>query len=158
MKNILPIIVFSIIMTYMGMLTLRAHITTNTPQTKEPSLVSLLPKELLSTPANNVVTTAPKKNTAPVVKPTTPKTTPTIANEYTMTQVMTHNSSTSCWTVVSESVYDVTSFINKHPGGSGAIKSLCGKDGTSSFENQHDGQRRPEQELASLKIGTLKQS
>ena len=148
MKNILPIIVFSIIMTYMGMLTLRAHITTNTPQTKEPSLVSLLPKELLSTPANNVVTTAPKKNTAPVVKPTTPKTTPPLP----------HNSSTSCWTVVSESVYDVTSFINKHPGGSGAIKSLCGKDGTSSFENQHDGQRRPEQELASLKIGTLKQS
>ena len=158
MKNILPIIVFSIIMTYMGMLTLRAHITTNTPQTKEPSLVSLLPKELLSTPANNVVTTAPKKNTAPVVKPTTPKTTPTIANEYTMTQVMTHKSATSCGIGVRESVNEITAFSNKKPGGSGAIKSLCGKDGTSSFENQHDGQRRPEQELASLKIGTLKQS
>lgn len=34
---------------------------------------------------------------------------------------------------------------------------ICGKDGTSAFENQHGDDRRPANELAGLKIGTLVQ-
>lgn len=74
---------------------------------------------------------------------------------YTMAQVATHNSASSCYTAINGSVYDLTSFIYKHPGGPGAILSLCGTDGTAAFMAQHGGQGRPERELATLKIGTL---
>lgn len=75
---------------------------------------------------------------------------------YTLAEVATHKDATSCWTTISGKVYDVTAFIGRHPGGEKAILSICGKDGSSVFMNQHDGQRRPEQELTKLLIGTLK--
>jgi cytochrome b involved in lipid metabolism len=78
-----------------------------------------------------------------------------IPSGYTMADVAQHNSQSSCWTVVNGSVYDLTAFIGQHPGGPGAIVSLCGIDGTDAFTGKHGGQPRPEQELASLKIGTL---
>jgi len=78
-------------------------------------------------------------------------------NTFTMADVAQHNDINSCWFVVNGKVYDGTSWIPMHPGGEQAILSLCGRDGTSAFDNQHSGQRRPEQELASLQIGTLTQ-
>lgn len=85
---------------------------------------------------------------------TSPKET---SGTFTMGQVKTHNSGTSCYSVVNGSVYDLTQWIGKHPGGASAILSLCGKDGTQAFEQKHGGERRPESELASLKIGVLAQ-
>jgi hypothetical protein len=32
---------------------------------------------------------------------------------------------------------------------------MCGVDASSAFDAQHSGQRRPEQEFASFKIGAL---
>ena len=109
-----------------------------------------------------VVENTTQTNTTPVIPvqdtPSKTPTTPAATDEksYTLAEVQTHKDATSCWTVVAGSVYDVTSFINKHPGGAMRILSLCGTDGTSAFQGQHDGQRRPEQELAGLKIGILK--
>jgi cytochrome b involved in lipid metabolism len=82
---------------------------------------------------------------------------PTQSNTFTMADVAQHRDINSCWFVVNGKVYDGTSWIPMHPGGEQAILSLCGRDGTSAFDNQHGGQRRPEQELASLQIGTLTQ-
>jgi cytochrome b involved in lipid metabolism len=78
-------------------------------------------------------------------------TTPT----FTMTQVAAHKSSASCYTVISGEVYDLTSWISQHPGGSSAILSICGVDGTAAFNGQHGGQSRPASELAGFKIGVL---
>ncbi len=75
---------------------------------------------------------------------------------YTMAEVKMHSNAQSCWTAVNGNVYDVTAWINQHPGGKEAILSLCGKDGTKAFTDQHGGQRRPEQELKSFLIGVLK--
>ena len=74
---------------------------------------------------------------------------------FTMTEVRAHATSEQCYTVVNGNVYDLTAWIAKHPGGSRAILSLCGTDGTATFEGQHGGQGRPESVLASYKIGTL---
>jgi cytochrome b involved in lipid metabolism len=74
---------------------------------------------------------------------------------YAMSDVEKHNSRESCWTAIRGGVYDLTDWIAIHPGGQAAILSLCGKDGTASFEDQHGGQPRPESELSSQKIGTL---
>jgi cytochrome b involved in lipid metabolism len=82
---------------------------------------------------------------------------PASSGGYTMAQVATHNDASSCWSAIGGGVYDLTAWINQHPGGRAAILSLCGTDGTSAFEAQHGGERRPEAELASLKIGSLVQ-
>ncbi len=74
---------------------------------------------------------------------------------YTMADVVAHNSASSCWAAIEGSVYDLTGWINQHPGGSGHILPLCGTDGTSAFEAQHAGDRRPADELATFRIGTL---
>lgn len=80
----------------------------------------------------------------------------TADNSYTLAQVATHHDAASCWTVIDEKVYDLTSWIARHPGGEGAILSICGTNGSSAFNDQHGGQGRPAQLLASFKIGTLK--
>jgi cytochrome b involved in lipid metabolism len=79
-----------------------------------------------------------------------------IAAMYTREEVATHNNSKDCWAIIGSSVYNLTSWISKHPGGEKAILSLCGKDGTAAFNNQHGGQARPEATLATFFIGTLK--
>ena len=79
---------------------------------------------------------------------------PTTAG-YTMTQVKANNSAKSCWAVIDDYVYDLTKWINSHPGGSGAIVSLCGTDATSSFKAQHQNQAKPAVRLDSYKLGPL---
>lgn len=76
---------------------------------------------------------------------------------YTLTQVAEHLNATSCWTAINGDVYDLTSWIMEHPGGEGAILSICGKDGSAAFNGQHGDQGQPEQILATFKIGTLVQ-
>jgi cytochrome b involved in lipid metabolism len=76
---------------------------------------------------------------------------------YTMEEVQKHNSRESCWTVVREDVYDLTKWIDKHPGGADKILKLCGKDGTQAFERKHGGQEKPEKSLEQFEIGKLKQ-
>lgn len=76
---------------------------------------------------------------------------------YTMAQVAAANSAAKCWTAIRGDVYDLTSWVDQHPGGGDKILSICGTDGTAAFEGQHGGQRRPERELAGFKIGTLAQ-
>jgi cytochrome b involved in lipid metabolism len=83
--------------------------------------------------------------TSPVVATTT----------YTMADVALHASKESCWTVVDGSVYDVTSFITKHPGGQSKILGICGKDGSEKFGGQHEGDERAEGTLDSFKIGII---
>ena len=72
-----------------------------------------------------------------------------------LAQVQQHATASSCWTVVSGGVYDVTSWIAQHPGGSGPILGLCGKDGTAAFAAQHGTVGRAVNELKQFKIGAV---
>jgi hypothetical protein len=74
---------------------------------------------------------------------------------FTMAQVKANNSAKSCWAVVDDYVYDLTKWINSHPGGPGAIVSLCGTDATTSFKAQHQNQAKPAVRLDSYKLGPL---
>lgn len=62
----------------------------------------------------------------------------------------------SCLTIINGGVYDLTSWIAQHPGGEEKILSICGKDGSTLFNDQHGGQRKPENILEKFKIGSLK--
>ncbi len=101
-----------------------------------------------------------KRLTAPAVPSgetaTSSVSTATSSGSYSMADVATHSTAQSCWTAIRGQAYDLTAWINKHPGGASAILSLCGKDGTVAFTNQHGGQPRPEQELIGFEIGVLR--
>jgi hypothetical protein len=74
---------------------------------------------------------------------------------YTMAQVKANNTAKSCWTAIDGFVYDLTSWISAHPGGSGAILFLCGTDGSNAYKAQHEQQARPAVRLDSYKLGPL---
>lgn len=76
----------------------------------------------------------------------------------TIDEVQKHASSTSCWSIVFDNVFDLTKWITKHPGGAEKIRAICGKDGTSSFQRQHDGDGSAARELSSFFIGKLGES
>lgn len=77
------------------------------------------------------------------------------ATVYTRAQVRKHNSADDCWTIIGRGVYDLTSWVNRHPGGASRIVAICGRDGTQAFRAQHAGESRPASELASFRIGRL---
>lgn len=81
---------------------------------------------------------------------------PTQLTRYTMTEVRAANKPEKCWTVIRGSVYNLTSWINKHPGGDKNILKLCGLDGTQAFEKKHGGQEKQENTLKGFEIGKLK--
>ena len=56
---------------------------------------------------------------------------------YSKADVLSHNSKSDCWLIINSNVYNVTSYINKHPGGAFAIISYCGKDATEPFTKIH---------------------
>ncbi len=47
----------------------------------------------------------------------------------TREQLSKHNTRKDCWTCINGIVYDITEFINEHPGGSSIMK-IAGQDGT----------------------------
>jgi hypothetical protein len=114
-----------------------------------------IPGEVLRGPAPT-----PVASTAPMMKPTpTPSPTPeqeiTTQSGYTMAKVKENNSASSCWSVINGNVYNLTQWINSHPGGPSVIRGLCGVDGTSSFNGKHRGQGNPTATLASYLLGPL---
>jgi len=78
-----------------------------------------------------------------------------ISTVYTMSDVQKANTEEKCWTVVEGKIYDITSFLNKHPGGKANVMKICGNDGTSMFNKKHGEQPKPEQTLQQFLIGTL---
>lgn len=72
-------------------------------------------------------------------------------------EVAQHKDSTSCWSMINGNVYDLTSWIPKHPGGPQAILQLCGTDGSAKFNGMHGGSAMQEQILAGFKIGVVRQ-
>lgn len=76
--------------------------------------------------------------------------------EFTLAQLSTHNSSSSCWSAINGDVYDLTTWIGQHPGGAAAIQRICGVDGTNAFNNQHEGSGKVARQLSQFYIGRLK--
>jgi hypothetical protein len=106
-------------------------------------------------PTTPTPTSSPSTTAVPTPTPTpTPSPTPTKTG-YTMDQVRANNSNSSCWSVIDGNVYDLTRWINSHPGGASSIRSLCGLDGTASFKGQHSNQSSPAQRLNSYLLGPL---
>lgn len=74
---------------------------------------------------------------------------------YTLADVAKHNSQSSCWSVVSGKVYNLTNYISRHPAGPEQILAICGKDGTNLFSDQHGGNMKIENILTNFYLGNL---
>jgi cytochrome b involved in lipid metabolism len=70
-------------------------------------------------------------------------------------EVAKHSSASDCWSVVNGNVYNLTSYIQSHPGGQSVLKNICGKDGSAAFTNQHNNQGKPNDVLQGFLIGAL---
>ena len=94
-------------------------------------------------------------------QPGNPSTGPSTGNPSTanitlsFAEVKKHNSKQDCWSIVNGKVYKLTSYVAKHPGGSGVISNICGKDGTNAFANQHGSSSKPNNTLDSFLLGSL---
>ncbi|PVH74230.1 oxidoreductase [Cadophora sp. DSE1049] len=55
----------------------------------------------------------------------------------TRSEVREHASRKSCWVIIKGSVYDLTNFLDDHPGGARAILKYAGRDATEAFEPIH---------------------
>ncbi len=104
-------------------------------------------------------TASPSPTASPTQSPTqtasaSPSPTQTSA-ALTLAEVAKRNTQSECWVAIDGNVYDLTEWIRQHPGGSGAIRSLCGTDGTDQFLSQHGGESRPSSTLDRYYIGPL---
>lgn len=113
------------------------------------------------TPEKPVVVTPPVVKppvvTPPVVKPPVVVTPPAPTEKtFTMSQVAQHDSEEDCYSAINGTVYDLSAYVNRHPGGDRNILRICGIDGSNAFDNQHGGESKPERILAGFEVGTLK--
>jgi len=51
---------------------------------------------------------------------------------YTKDEVSQHNKRNDCWIIVKDKVYDVTAYVEEHPGGD-TILNNAGRDSTEGF-------------------------
>jgi predicted heme/steroid binding protein len=77
--------------------------------------------------------------TTPTAPPATTTTTVPLASGISRAELAKHNTQTDCWVAFEGSVYDVTTFIPKHPGGAEAIAGQCGtaEKFETAFIQQH---------------------
>jgi cytochrome b involved in lipid metabolism len=131
-------IVALILITAAGVYALRQREVENPTATPSPTAAL--------SPEPDTVATVPPNNAAPVMQ-----------GEITVGELARHNTEDDCWMAIDGAVYNVTQFIDRHPGGQ-AIVQGCGKDATALFAQRPDGTSHSQEarELAeNYRIGTL---
>ncbi|KAF3080612.1 hypothetical protein TWF569_004923 [Orbilia oligospora] len=81
----------------------------------------------------------------------------TETKEYTYADVAAHDTKESMYVVIDDKVYDVSPFVDEHPGGEEVMLDVAGQDGTEAFEDVgHSDEAR--EILSKYLIGNLKRS
>jgi len=119
-------------------------VQTNSLNTSTESSSNTISSPVTASSASSGGTTSTTINTAIITE-----------REYTRTEVLQITQTTSTLLfIIDNIVYDVTSFINQHPGGSDVLYDYIGKDATSGFEGVgHSNQAR--KILQKYKVGIL---
>ncbi|KAJ5368807.1 cytochrome b5-like heme binding domain-containing protein [Penicillium cataractarum] len=75
---------------------------------------------------------------------------------FTPAEVAAHNNADKgMYIIVDSSVYDVTNFVDKHPGGAKILKRVAGKDASKQFWKYHN-ESVLKKYAPKLKIGDVK--
>jgi cytochrome b involved in lipid metabolism len=77
---------------------------------------------------------------------------------FTSAEIAVHNTTSSCWLLIDARIYDVTTYLSRHPAGSRTITPWCGRESTVAFDTE-DGEgthsSRAYVDLAAYEIGVL---
>lgn len=77
--------------------------------------------------------------------------------EYSLKQVAEHSTPRDCWLVIYDKIYDITHFLQEHPGGEFILLEFAGRDATLAFRGTRHGPESYEL-LKKYLIGILPQS
>lgn len=77
--------------------------------------------------------------------------------EISLDAVAQHDDYSDCWVVIYDRVYDVTSFLQDHPGGADVIMDYAGRDATLAFHGTGHSRDAIEQ-MRDYLIGELPES
>ncbi|KAI1780806.1 FMN-dependent dehydrogenase-domain-containing protein [Hypoxylon cercidicola] len=74
-----------------------------------------------------------------------------------LSEVSKHTTQDSCWMVLHGNVYDITSFLSKHPGGRSILLKNAGQDASAAFDSVHpveilEEYLKPEQVLGKVEL------
>lgn len=110
--------------------------------------------ELLQAPVRTLspVVSTPAASAVALPSPTASKT------SYTLFEVQQHNTAQDCWQAFYGGVYDLTDYIELHPGGKNMI-NYCGQEATAVFEGIKKGRGHSDEAKTIMKnyyIGTLR--
>ena len=70
-------------------------------------------------------------------------------------EISKHSTAKDCWSIVNGNVYNLTTYVQSHPGGAGVIKNICGRDGSGAFKNQHGSSSKPNNVLSAFLLGSV---
>lgn len=59
------------------------------------------------------------------------------AKTFTREEVKKHNTEDDVWFIIDSVVYDVSDFLDAHPGGEAVLRQAAGTDATTDFYNLH---------------------
>lgn len=74
---------------------------------------------------------------------------------YTLAELERHNTASSLKVAVRGKVYDLTSFLSRHPGGRIMLLLAAGRDATALFESYHPNTAKVEPLLAKYEVGAF---
>lgn len=77
-------------------------------------------------------------------------------SQYEWEEIKQHNTKESSWVVICNQVYNVTPWLETHPGGSQVLLNLSGKDATDAFMQFHS--KEAWHQLHQYRIGAVKTS
>ena len=78
---------------------------------------------------------------------------------YTIEEVSKHNKYDDCWIIIDNCVYDVTKYVEKHPGGANNLLKSAGKDATNvmdTIKSHRRNKRKIRNLLKAMYIGRLR--
>lgn len=75
--------------------------------------------------------------------------------EYTLEEIAEHKTRESCWLIMKNKVYNVTPYLDNHPGGADKFLDNAGQDVTQLFKENHHS-KIPQFIAQNYEIGTVK--
>ena len=72
----------------------------------------------------------------------------------TIASVQQHATPDNCWIIISNNIYDVTNYMNLHPGAASTIIPYCGADATNAFATKDKANPSPHSDFATSQLGS----
>mmetsp|Transcript_3131 Transcript_3131/g.4816 ORF Transcript_3131/g.4816 Transcript_3131/m.4816 type:complete len:480 (-) Transcript_3131:30-1469(-) len=76
-------------------------------------------------------------------------------DKFSWRDVAEHNSEKSLYIIVDNKVYDLTNWVDKHPGGKEVLLLMAGRDATAAFKSYHPFTDKPRKILEKFEIGSV---